>query len=547
MKLAVLLTTSVLALAQTGPSNGSISGVVRDAAGGAPLENVVVSTYVNATWVNGTILTSKDTRQITNPTDRQGRYSLKDLPPGEYNVNARPDHGFFGEWRMVTLAPGQELTLDFAVQSPGTISGRVIDDNKEPVPNMTVYLVTREYFQGALRYFMKGAAQTDDRGNYSIGGVLAGSPYLIMTQKRVQKLAAISEEPADIKLRRRAVASTFYPNSLSAEGGAPITLRSGERREGVDIRVQRTPSYCVEGATAPAADVGITEDQPSAGMSSTSGFFVMSPTAQTAEDGKFRFCGLHPGLYRVAARHISRESHAPAQFGATVFAITDEDVRGLKATLAPGMTLKGEFAWDGAAPEKPLEASATLSLSHLYSAPYMGEQLSARGDVPSEFTLKDVPLDEYAVRPFINSPGVYVKDVTYGGLSVLHTPLRLGSAIGDAGVKVTLARDGGGAAVTVTEDNKPVGDAHAYIFPADAQTEAELQERIVSGSLDQNGNYQTGLLLAPGKYYAIALRKPVDPSPESIGKLLRARIKAKEVEIAAGQATQVNLEPVSIE
>jgi hypothetical protein len=151
------------------------------------------------------------------------------------------------------------------------------------------------------------------------------------------------------------------------------------------------------------------------------------------------------------------------------------------------------------------------------------------------------------VRPFIDSTGVYVKDVTYGGLSVLHTPLRLGSAIGDAGVKVIVARDGGGAAATVTEDNKPVGSARVYIFPAETRTEAELQEQLVSGTVDQNGNYQTGLLLAPGKYCAIALRRPVDPTPESLGKLLRARIKAKEVEIAAGQTAQVNLEPASIE
>jgi hypothetical protein len=293
--------------------------------------------------------------------------------------------------------------------------------------------------------------------------------------------------------------------------------------------------------------VEIVEEQPSQGVSSGGGTFVMSPSAKTGDDGKFRFCGLHPGAYRITAMQMPRPGEPPAQSGVTAVTIRDEDVSGVKATLAPGLTLNGEFVWDGAAPVAPLDATAMFSISHLYRAPYRGEELAARGTVPSEFTLHGVALDEYSVRAAMNSPGVYVKDVTYGGNSVRYTPLRLGSAMGDASVKVILARDGGGAAVQVTENSKPVGDVRVYLFPADIASEAELQARLFSGSPDQNGAYQTGLALAPGKYLAIALRSPMDATPESVGKLWRGRAKAKEVEIAAGQTAQVSLEPASID
>ena len=92
-----------------------------------------------------------------------------------------------------------------------------------------------------------------------------------------------------------------------------------------------------------------------------------------------------------------------------------------------------------------------------------------------------------------------------------------------------------------------MGEARVYLFPADIRDEAELQARLFSGSPDQSGNYQTGLALAPGKYFAIALRTAVDATPESVGKLWRGRTKAKEVEIAAGQTAQVSLEPASID
>ena len=232
----------------------------------------------------------------------------------------------------------------------------------------------------------------------------------------------------------------------------------------------------------------------------------------------------------------------------TTVTVRDEDVRGLKAPLAPGVTLNGEFVWDGPAPDPPPAATVNFSIEHLYRTQYRGEQLSARGTAPGEFTLHNVALDDYGVRAtMMNAPGVYVKDVTYGGNSVLHAPFRMGSAMGDAGIKVILARDAGGAAFQVTEDNQPVGDARVYLFPADIRTEGELQARIFSGSPDQNGNYQTGSVLAPGKYFAIALRTPVDATPEAVGKLWQARAKAKEVQIAAGQIAQATLQPATLD
>jgi hypothetical protein len=232
----------------------------------------------------------------------------------------------------------------------------------------------------------------------------------------------------------------------------------------------------------------------------------------------------------------------------TAVSIRDEDLTGVKATLAPGVALNGEFVWDGPAPLVPSDVTASFSIAHLYRSQYRGEELSARGVVPSDFTLHSVAMDDYSVRAFmINLPGVYVKDVTYGGNSVRYTPLRLGSAMGDAGVKVILARDAGGAAVQVIEDSKPVGDARVYLFPADIATEGEMQARLFSGSPDQNGNFQTGLALSPGKYLAIALRTPIEATPESVGKLWRSRAKATEVEIAAGQTAQLTLEPASID
>jgi hypothetical protein len=418
------------------------------------------------------------------------------------------------------------------------------------MPDAEVLLVSTEYYFGQLKHFLKGIARTDDQGQYTLERVQAGMPFRIMARRRVQQLPAISEVPANPKLRLRAFAPTFYPNSLTVEGGQQMSLASGERKERIDIIVQRTPSFCAEGATSPptAAQVELVEDQPSTGISAGGGMFTVAPSAKTDASGKFRFCRLHPGVYRITSivPPASRDK-GPAQFGVMTFAVRDEDVTGMKAPVSSGVTLKGEFAWDGAAPDIKEPPTATFSLAHLYRAQYAGETLSARGAVPSGFTIEDLNLDEYSVRCFFNAPGGYVKDVTYGTNSVMYTPLRPGSALGDAAVKVLLALDGGGASVTVTHDGQPVGGAKIYLFPKDVRSEGELQARLFSCNTDQDGACQTGLKLAPGSYQAVALLTELNATPEMLGKILRARGKATDVQITPGKISAVTLEPLSLD
>lgn len=75
--------------AQTGITNASVSGAVKDKATGQPLANYTVSTFVNATWVGDTIVQNSGTKDVSSTTDSSGRYKLTDLPPGSYRVMAR--------------------------------------------------------------------------------------------------------------------------------------------------------------------------------------------------------------------------------------------------------------------------------------------------------------------------------------------------------------------------------------------------------------------------------------------------------------------------
>lgn len=540
---ALLSILAGIAIAQA--PNASISGVVRDSVTRQPLANYAVTTDVNAT---------KDAaaRDVKSITDDQGHYTLSDLPSGAYRIEVNNPQSFDHPLqRQITLAGHDLEGVDFSFVMEGSISGKVLDENKEPVPGMRVYLVSRQYYLGTLGYFLKGASHTNDRGEYTLSHALAGHAYFIMAEKNARKLAAHSDVPLNPKLRRRVPMRTWYPNVPAKEGAAAVILRPGERREGIDIQVKKSPSYCIQGTlvtphAAAALNFSIEGQQPSSGSSGDGGMYVMKPFGTTSEDGEFRICDLTPGSYRMTASEeaANPNEHQPLSYIAATIAIADRDLSNLKFAATPGIPLNGEVVWDGEPPQTPVSASLSVWLQPLLRSGMGGEETNAKSSIPGTFTVPDLLMDEYAVHVFLKVPGLYVKDVTYGAKSVSYAPLQVGS---DAELRVIIGHDGGTVRVGVADkDGNPVGDMRVLLVPVEAGSEAALQSMLITGTTDQLGNY-TSRTLAPGKYYVAASSDYFDATPESIGKIWQSRSRFQEVDLAAKGSSQVSLEPMKID
>jgi hypothetical protein len=178
----------------------------------------------------------------------------------------------------------------------------------------------------------------------------------------------------------------------------------------------------------------------------------------------------------------------------------------------------------------------------------MGEVLVTQSSIPGNFNFPDLLLDDYEVKTFMVSTGLYVKDVTYAGVSVLHEPLRLGSAVGNASFRVVVGSDGGSADIDVADkDRNPVPHANLVIMPAGATSESALASQLVLGQADQSGRYSSGSF-PPGKYYVVATAAPIALTYESISRLWSVRSsKAAIVDIAGGRTVQAIVEPMKIE
>lgn len=531
-----ILALTTLAQTPAPTSNGSISGTVRDAETGLPMQGRTVSISLGSAQ--------------NVETDLHGRYKLPDLPPGRYSLQVEGED-LVQEPTSVALASGQDLTsLDFAVSLLGSISGRVTDQDDQPIAGAWVLLLTKAYRNGELRNGQTSFATTDSQGRYKLYQVVTGRAYTVMTKTQFREIPAISQAPDDPAKRTLALTPTYYPNSAFAESAQTITLHSGQNLEDVDIRAKRGQSYCAEGVLEaggePAAlDFEINDSQTvNSGDGISGGATILPARGRTGPDGKFRICDLHPDDYHLTVRLAGEKPGGPSRFYADVpLLIENRDIKGMHVNAIPGLGLSGEVVWDGNAPPQAADAKIRINLQTIDRLSFPG---GAESSIPGRFTIDNLVLGEYAVRISNVPPGSYVKDVTYGGISVLRAALRFGSAAGNAGLRVILARDGGAVSAKVADkDGKPLLSAGVWIVPESARMPAEWAAIWLPTKTDETGVYTSGTL-APGKYVVFATTARFDRSAADIDKLWGVHLQGQEVEVPPSGVVQVNLEPIPV-
>src|SRR5438034_6256790 len=159
-------------------------------------------------------------------TDSAGKFSVNDLRPGPYTLmttrtlffRPRRDSGPVS----LTLAPDQHLRdIRIRLAPTAVVSGRVTDENRSPRGSVRVEAVRYEYRDGVRELKTGGQAQTDDRGEYRIFDLPAGSYYL-----RAEQLQSGAGRPS---------VPTYFPGASQLQSAVPITLAAGTVQDAVDF------------------------------------------------------------------------------------------------------------------------------------------------------------------------------------------------------------------------------------------------------------------------------------------------------------------------
>lgn len=435
-------------------------------------------------------------------------YELKHLKAGRYRlvVTGFFPSGFRAEIeRPVTLVNGQRLTLEVHVPTPGTISGRILQEDGSGARGVRVSLFDKVYSAGEVHLRHIGEANTDESGIYRIGGIPTGRTLIVRADASMGRAQA----PAD----------TYFPGVLSPDAAEEIVLNAGQTRTGVDIRRVNQPVYCIDGfvESGPGIDALSWEVSRAVADNDPLAYSPQELPASGETLQKFEICGLHNGRYYVGVQ-TKNVNGRPLKFptwseGSVV--VRGGDVHGIRLTSSSPVTISGETLWD-AESLTPLSAKVMIHLQGTYRN--AGFTVTHRDiDIPRSFSMQASVLPEdYILDTVMISSGAsaYVSKVIWNGEELRRNRVSLGGETGGASIRVFAQADGGAITIRVVDaKGKPYSSAFVSIIPATPLSEGDLAAKLIFGRSDQNGTFSAHSI-PPGRYRVL----PIADLPEGMGE-----------------------------
>lgn len=445
---------------------------------------------------------------LVSITGVDGRFTFPAVPPGTYrllvdrNGYVRQEYGQRNSQRgtPLTISPGQTIKdLEFRLIRGGVITGRVYDEEGEPVARAPVRIMRLSYERGRRGLIPTGNDSTNDLGEYRIFDLPPGRYYLSATGRsgpggRVFFGGTAEEGAEDV------YAPVFFPGTTDPARAQPVELGPGQHISGIDlqlmtadpIQVRGTVTNGVTGQPVRRAQVMLLPRNPFATE------FSGRSQGGSNELGAFDVRVLTPGSYYLMAMwnegNVAMVGRIPVEVGSS-------NLEGLDVTVSPGVELTGKIKLEGK-PDANLER-VRIGLRPRDFVPFYG---GGRGQVKPDgaFVIQNVMEDTYLVSVTGTSDEVYLKSVRVGGQDVLESGLTVGRGRPVSGIEVTLSAAAGRLdGLVLGEDSLPAEATVALVPTAARREQVHLYKNTRT---DQLGRFSlTGI--APGEYKVFAFEE----------------------------------------
>lgn len=521
--------------------------------------------------------------------DSKGRFYFPGLPPGRFSIgttglsDTSASRSATALGQVIDVGDGEVVSgVRVGVLRYASATGTVVDDAGDPVVGAGVVAFRAVFRRSGLGYDVAGTAQTDDRGVFQHARLRPGD-YLfcacdygplpldagVMATLGAEPTNLLAAEERGLRMGVNAVerdssfrtyTKAFHPVGSSVELAAPVTLASGEDRQGVNIQTTAVPSLAlsgrVTGMTGPLSS-GSVRLGP---VDQLSGLVLGSvvPT-EVQPDGRFRFWGVAPGDYLLTVRHrpstgtgtldgaalavlgargqaLKRAATSkPVALGGQEVAeiqvsIGNRDLTNLEVPIQGSVSLKGRVVFAGGTPQPTAAELTRVSIAlEALSASTNSPLRTARSSLSESgtFALPGVPPGPYGVSITTTAEFRTVSSVTVEGRDVTDQALEVGpEGLGEIVVTLSdtpLTTLSGHAAV----QHDPDGRAMMVVsFPKDPRywpSAGAARRRFRDASIDQKGGFEiTGL--PPDEYYLALVENRIDmiwQTPDRLNELAR--------------------------
>ena len=465
-------------------------------------------------------------------TDEKGAYRLR-VEPGAYGVSVERD-GFVtepsAEPKTITVQAGQTIDdLDLQMVRTGSISGRVLDSDGEPMPRATVHLTSIRDKSGRTLQ----TVGTNDRGEYRIFQIAPGKYRVSATYQPYFEQREIKLQTPD-GTAQETYATTFFPGTSDQKQAAVIEVGLGADQAGFDLQLQRLQAVRVRGqvSAAGAAPIAIAVGlQPIGSQPGTiRTALVRDPS------GRFELDGVVPGKYFLTASTLEFNNGSGAS-GELAIEVGETDLEGIQLMLAPPQEVGGTIVVpDGR--QLPAPFMVVLSRREQRNGQRGG---IGRVEPDGSFKIPAVSPGVYDIGLGSTGPDddLYVGSIHRGDEDILANGLHVGTASADP-VQIVLRANGGTIETTVrTSKGDPLPDARVVIVPdAPRRGQMVLQGRCITdarGACSARG-------VAPGDYHVFAFAKEPGLDFRDPESTMPFEERAKAVSVAEGGHYSVELE-----
>jgi hypothetical protein len=518
-----------------------LRGYVVAAETGSPVRRAMVRAFATTGGMGGGGVTS---------TDADGRFELRDMPAGSYNISVskagyvtmqygqrRPNQG---GGTLLEVRDGQLVEkIAFSLPRGGVITGRVTDEYGDPIAGAQVNALQYRFMGGGRRLTPAGGGSTDDLGNFRIFGLAPGEYFV----SGVMRSPMMMGGPGMTTTTTEGYAPTYFPGTPSPAQGQRVTVRAAQETTNVSFALSVTRLVSISGRVMTAASEPVVQamvrlapaDRSEMGMMMMGGGF-------TRADGSFQIGGVTPGSYSVMVMPRDFNNASSVEFGQARVTVGTDNIENVLIVTSRGATLRGSIVTEDQQllPVRPQQVNA-------FARPVEPEVMMPMGGGPArvheDWTFEMTGLAE---RRIIGA------SVAEGGDWLVKAVYHNGIDITDAGLEFTPGQDVDGVQIVftnrrtevtglITDDRgKPSLDATVIAFSQDVRRWTSASRYVRTARSTQDGRY-TLRGLPPDDYF-IAIVRDIEPGqwqdPEYLETL---RDSALRISIAEGESRAQDL------
>jgi hypothetical protein len=527
----------------------SIQGRITNAITGEPLTKATVVFQLLR------LNTPQAVQGYSTSSDNDGNYRIENVESGDYWVSAIHDGYQIGRYGSVrgdigvpalTLRPGQQLTnIDLKLLPYAAVSGKVVDQEGDPVEGATVELLRQNWRAGKSRYLISNSSNTNDLGSYRIANVSPGKYYLFAHQ--VSETRHGEYETTDTGNSDLRPLKTYFPDAPTREAATPLSVKGGQDLADIDVKMLSGPTFHIRGKLA-----GVLPDDENRGLvvqvglvgDEAPGFRIAQ--ANVAPDRTFDIAGITPGSYRLTLSSRTGQLHP---FGHTDVDLGKSDLNNVQIAVTPAVTLHGQITVEGsplagAAPVKFKSIRVGLAAPDPNSELIYGTFESRSVNDDATFTIENVPPGKFNVYVNNRPRATYLKSIRIANQEV-------------TGHVVNVPPGGGELVLTLSYG---VAELHGSIqFPQGTSSEGATNQAVVyllPEPMDEYGNdirmapVQNGgnfsmISLPPGRYRALAADGLTSEDVQNADILAQVSGEITDIILNPGEKKQIQLPLIS--